>query len=685
MQLDTLFNPQSVAIIGANDEPASVGYALMKNILSGSAREVYPVTLGTAEVMGHAAYTSVSMIPRAVDLAVIAIRADIVPTVLEECAEKGIKNVVLISAGFKEMGADGAALEQTVADIAHKHDIALLGPNCLGVMNAQRDFNASFAVNSPKKGDIAFVSQSGALGTALLDWANQEGVGFSKFVSLGNEAVLTELDFMEYLVDDPKTKAVLLYLEQVADGARFMELAKRITAKKPLVVLRAGRSARGSTAVSSHTGSLAPSDKIFEAALRQVGAIPVETLRTLFALAKLFSLGNTKPLTSLAIVTNGGGPSVNTADLIEFSHSLSLVSFNESTKDALREVLPPMAAVNNPIDVIGDAGPDRYDGCLNILSKRKDIDAIITLVTPQMMTDPKGIAETLLTHTGGTPIIPVFMGGETVQEGKQTLINAGMTSFDSPTDVVEALDALANLHAKPVNEESTRGDTAHETPHTMMPLEDMRRILTDYDLPLAGVFARTPDEVAGALKKLGDGPYAMKAISQQLVHKSDMHAVHTELNDVETITATWEETVQHVAKHAPDATIDGMLLQNMVTGTECILGMKRDATFGPVIVFGLGGIFVEVLKDSSMRIAPVSKDDALAQIKEIQGLPLLMGARGAEPVNLEALAAAIASLSHLALDFPDIQEIDLNPVFATAMGVEVVDARLMVRNEKQEQ
>ena len=447
MQLDTLFNPRSVAVIGASNDPSKVGYALMKNILDGGDREVYPVTLSETQVLGRATSTNIKMVPGDVDLAVIAVRADIVATVLKECAEKGVKTAIVISAGFKEVGDAGKALEDGIRAVAEEHGITLLGPNCLGVMNAQADWNASFAVSKPKAGNIAFVSQSGALGTALLDWANREGVGFSKFVSLGNEASLTELEFLEYLADDPDTSAVLLYVEEIRDGKRFIENAKRLTAKKPLVVLRAGTSARGSAAVASHTGSLAPSNKIFEAVLRDVGAISVTSLRTFFSLAKLFQLGYTNPLQRLVILTNGGGPSVNTADLIENSVSLSLATLGDETQAALRTVLPPMAAVRNPIDVIGDAGADRYDNALSALAELDDVDAIIALVTPQMMTDPVKIAEALLKHREEKPILPVFMGGTTVAAGAGLLRQSGVVSFDSPTDVVDALDALAH-HAK---------------------------------------------------------------------------------------------------------------------------------------------------------------------------------------------------------------------------------------------
>lgn len=678
MQLDTLFNPRSVAVIGASNDPTKVGYALMKNIMDGGTREVYPVTLSEPQVLGRAASTSISMVQGDVDLAIIAVRADVVATVLKECADKGVKNAVVISAGFKEVGDAGKKLEEDIATVAREYGITLLGPNCLGVMNAQADWNASFAVSKPKPGNVAFVSQSGALGTALLDWANREGVGFSKFVSLGNEASLTELDFLEYLTVDPDTAAVLLYVEEVRDGARFIELATRLAEKKPLVVLRAGTSKRGSAAVTSHTGSLAPSDAIFGAALRKAGAIPVTSLRTFFSLAKLFQLGYTEPLQRLVILTNGGGPSVNTADLIEHSASLSLANLADDTQAALRAVLPPMAAVKNPIDVIGDAGADRYDNSLATLVNLSDVDAVIALITPQMMTDPVKIAEALLKHRDAKPIIPVFMGGSTVAAGAALLRQEGMVSFDSPTDVVDALDALARGKDKVEEEQTDANVEALPLPELeMFGFEEMRTMLDDYDVHLEGVYVSTEDEIEDALKKLGDGPYAMKAVSRQLVHKSDLNAVQTNLVDADAVRGAWKDIMKRVGKHTEDAVVDGMLIQRMEAGVECIIGVKRDPIFGPVVVFGLGGIYVEILKDASMRMAPVSKDEALSQIREIRGFPLLSGARGQEPADIAALAITISSLSHLVLDYPDVEEIDLNPVFATPKGVAVVDARIM--------
>lgn len=676
--LHTLFNPNKVAVIGATSDETKVGYALMKNILSGSAREVYPITLSETEVLGHVAYTSVKSVPGEIDLAVIAVRADIVASILEECAEKGIKTAVVISAGFKEAGESGKKLEEEIAQVAAQHDITLLGPNCLGIMNAHANWNASFAVNSPRKGGIAFVSQSGALGTALLDWSNKEGVGFSKFVSLGNEASLTELEFLEYLIDDEDTKAVMLYLEKVTDGPRFLELARRLAEKKPLVVLRAGRSARGSAAVASHTGSLAPSDKVFGAALAQVGAICVDSLRTLFSLSKLFELGiTTNDVQRIAVVTNGGGPSVNTADLIDLSSSLSLVSFGDEVKTALRTVLPPMAAVGNPIDVIGDAGPSRFSDVLQTLTGLDEIDVIIAIVTPQMMTDPQGIAEVLAQKHSKKAIIPVFMGGDTMQRGVETLLEKNMVSFNSPTDVVEALEALARHSKKILDPIAPKPRLS--THLSMLPLHEMKTILGDYDLKIEGVFVENREAVLDALNELGAGPYAMKAISSALVHKSDLQAVKLHLANAEALLHAWDDIEAYVGNHTEGAVIDGMLIQPIVKGVECIVGMKRDPIFGPTIVFGLGGIFVEILKDSSIRIAPVTEEEALKQIQEIHGLPLLTGARGSTPVDLPALARVIASLSRLSLNRPEIEEVDFNPVFATPSGTHIVDARIMVK------
>lgn len=679
MNLESLFNPRSVAVIGASSDPSKVGYALLKNIVDGDpTRDVYPITLNAKEILGKKAFTSIMEVPEEVDLAVIAVRADIVPKVLHDCAHAGITAAVIISAGFKEVGEAGAKLEAELRETAAEHGIALVGPNCLGVMDAHADWNASFAVEKPLPGRISFVSQSGALGTALLDWANREGVGFAKFVSLGNEAALTELAFLDYLAKDTETGAVLLYAEHIEDGPSFMKAVRALTRRKPLVVLQAGTSKRGSSAVSSHTGSLAPESAVFETALRQSGAIPVKNLRELFSFAKLFHDGFTTPVRNLVILTNGGGPSVNTADVLENAGGLSLTTFSEETKTSLREVLPPMAAVGNPIDVIGDAGPERYHECLKVLTKLPEVDAILALVTPQMMTNAEEITRVLLAHRGIKPIIPCLMGGAAVEQGVAVLREARIANFEFPSDAIQAFAGLAHTESfKKVIEAPAQQDSG-TTNLRMLHIDEMQTLLSAYNIRAEGEFVREGTELAGALGRLGAGPYAIKAISQELVHKSDLKAVQLHLESKQDLERAWAQIYQYVQAHSPGAVIDGMLVQRMIKGTEIIIGMKRDRTFGPVIVVGIGGIFVEILKDASMRIAPITKEEALVQIHELKSIALLTGARGTEPANLQALANIVVALSTLSMEHPEVLEVDCNPVFATPTGAHIVDVRIMV-------
>lgn len=675
--MHALFEPRAVAVVGAHAEPGHVGYALMQNLLEGAhGRTIIPVTDRFPEVLGIRTVASLAEIEGEVDLAVIAVASAKVPDVLRACGAKKVRSAIVISAGFKEVGEEGAAMERELAAIAREFDIALLGPNCLGVLNAPRDLNASFSAGGPPAGHVAFVSQSGAIATALIDHARAEGVGYSKIVSLGNEALLTEIEMLEYLRDDDETHAILMYLEHVANGARFMELLSEITPKKPVVILRAGRSERGAGAVRSHTGSLAPDDAVFASAVAQAGAVSVETLRDLFNFAKLFHMGITYPVMRLAIVTNGGGPSVNTSDMIGFSSSLALVSFDDATKDALRLVLPPMAAVGNPIDVIGDAGSARYRDTLEIVTNISSVDAILVIVTPQMMTNMKEIAETIGEFATRKPLIPSFMGGEGVDDALPALANCGLINFEFPTDAVAVLDLLSRGRDKEASAHEVVA-SASLPALVQCDIETTRSLLSTYGLTLAGSFAKDTEGISAALLEVGAGPYALKAISRDVVHKSDAGAVAIGLPDEGAVRGAWNAIMTSITAKHPDATIEGMLLQRMTPGREVIIGMKRDATFGPVIVFGLGGIFVEILKDASTRIAPVSLEEARAQVRSIKAAKLLQGARGTAPVDEDALVTIIVALSRLALEHPEIEEIDLNPVMADEHGATIVDARFM--------
>jgi acetyltransferase len=680
MNFTALFNPRRIAVIGANAEEGHVGYALMQNLLADQReRQIIPVTEKFSEVFGIPTVPSVSAVSEEIDLVVIAVASDRVPVVLRECGAKGVPAAIVISAGFKEVGGEGLAREAELGAIAQEFGMVLVGPNCLGVINAVNGMNASFSAGGPRGGSIAFVSQSGAIATSLIDWSLAEGVGFSKIVSLGNEARLSEIEFLEYLRDDEETKAILMYLEHINDGPRFMQLLSEVTTKKPVVILRAGRSARGGKAVMSHTGSLAPDDAIFAAAVAQSGAIAVDTLRDVFSFARLFQMGITQPLRRLVIVTNGGGPSVNTADLIDLSHSLTLVQFDEETKESLRNVLPSMAAVGNPIDVIGDAGSKRYEDTLALLVDRQDIDGIIVIVTPQMMTNDTAIASSLLSFHARKPIIPTVMGGAARTRALSVLREAGMVNFAFPTDAVIALDLLAR--GAPKEEQAVTAPPATTPSLNMMGMEEVQQLLGAYGIPLSGVFVRERSLLAGAVATLPPGQFALKAISQAVVHKSDAGAVRIKLDGIEGVEHAWDEiTGSIMAKHS-SATIDGMIVQPMASGREVIIGMKRDRTFGPVVVFGLGGIFVEVLKDVSMRVAPLSREEALKQIDSIRSRALLSGVRGEAPVDKESLATILVAISHLSLEHPEILEIDLNPVMVGEHGSAIVDARFMLRAE----
>lgn len=673
MDLTRFFDPGVIAVIGASKDPAKVGHALLLNITRGTERKVFPINPKETEIMGLPCYPSVLATPEAIDLAVIAVPAVLVAGVLHECGEKKIPFAIVVSAGFKETGAEGKKLEDEIAAIAREHGIALLGPNCFGFADAISNLNTTFAADRPQKGTIAFLSQSGALGALMLNWANAIGVGFSKFVSLGNEAVLTEIELLEHLRDDENTRAILMYIEQVSDGERFVRTLKELQGKKPVAILRSGRSARGSAAARSHTGSLAPEDTVFKAACREGGAIVVDTLSEFLSLAKLFHMGLVRPVTRLAIVTNAGGPSIITADMVELSRSLSLVDLSEGVKAKLKSVLPPIASVLNPVDLIGDALASRYNDALEVLSADERIDAILAILTPQTMTQPEETARVVGVWRSRKPIIPIFIGGKAVEKGKTVLVQRGLVNFDMPDDAVRALDALAFGKKKEKKEIRTEHTAA---PSVMLGFDETRGLLKAYGLEAAGVFVRTKEGLGTVGEQL-HAPFAMKVVSRDVIHKTDAKGLAFGLKGKEDLERAWDTISRDVEAHVPGAVIDGFLVQEMARGKEVIIGMKRDAVFGPVIVFGLGGVFVEILKDASMRLAPIEEASARDMIQEIQAFPILAGARGERPVATAALVHIITAVSWLATEHPEITEFDLNPVIVDEERAIIADARFM--------
>jgi acetyltransferase len=510
----------------------------------------------------------------------------------------------------------------------------------------------------------------------MLDWSLDEGVGFSKFISLGNEASLSESDFLKHLKDDPDTDAILIYLEKVNEGSKLLDLLKSITPRKPVVILKAGVSSYGAAAIMSHTGSLAPESKVFEAAVKQSGALMVSSVRKFFNAAKLLSLGigTLDPIQRLVILTNGGGPSVIAADESGLSKSLSLVEFSESTKDELRKVLPKMASVRNPVDIIGDALAERYDKALDIICSVPEVDGVLVMLTPQMMTSAEETAKVLTKYKEKKKIMPVFIGGLSIQSGKAALIKEGLVNFVFSKDVITVLDIFANSASK-LRPDFDQKKSEFDREIKQMPFSQTVRILNDYGVGISGAFINRKEDLESSLRLLGDGSYAMKAISPAASHKTDAGTVRLNVSNSDEAGRVWEElwTNPNVIGQ-----VEGIAVQRMLKGREVIVGMKRDATFGPTILFGLGGVLAEAIKDTVLRVAPVEKEEALKMMHEIKGIKILEGMRGEPSVNFDLLADIIVNLSRLALEHPEIKEIDLNPVICSESEAVVVDARIMI-------
>ena len=693
--LDTLFSPKSIAVIGASNREGSVGRAAFTNILLNEyTGTVYPVNPKEHSISGVRAYPSVLDLPEPVDLAVVIVPASIVPTVVEESGKKGAKGLVIISAGFKEVGADGAELEQQVRAIAQKYSMRMIGPNCLGVINTDSSvqLNASFASGMPVEGSIAFASQSGALGEAVLDYASGENIGFSKFISMGNKADVNENDILEYLRTDPLTKVILLYLEDIVDGRKFVDTVTRVTEQKPIIAVKAGVSPEGAKAASSHTGALAGSDEAYNAILKQSGVIRVESIIDLFDYARAFAKQPLPKGNRVSIITNGGGPGIMATDA-SVRYGLQMAQFSDETKNRLRAGLPKEASVNNPIDLIGDAQADRYELALGSLSD-DNVDCGLVLLTPQAMVDLKKVAATIVSvgPKSGKTILASLLGLGDVTPAVGLLESNGVPNYSFPESAVRALAAMSEYknwidrprtHIKHFDVDLTRAKkivtSARQAGLTNLSQTDAMNLLTIYGLPTVKTeFAKTRQDAVLVARKIGL-PVAMKIVSPDVVHKIDIGAVKLDLNNDQEVGAAFDEIIKNVSAKAPGARIEGVLLQNYVTGgTETIIGIHRDPKFGPLLMFGLGGIYVEAYRDVSFRLAPIRELSATHMIQQIRGGKILAGFRGEPPRDVGAIAECIERLSQLAMDLEEVQELDVNPLLAFEKGCKAVDARVII-------
>lgn len=698
--LDAIFRPRSVAVIGASNRDGSVGNAIFKNILMGGYQGIlYPVNPKAASICSVHAYREIADIPEAVDLAVIIVPAPAVPAVLTACGKKGVRGAVVVSAGFKEIGPDGAALELKARDIARAYNMPMVGPNCLGVINTDPDIllNASFARHMPKRGNLSFVSQSGALCAGILDYARGRDIGFSKFISFGNKADVTELDLVNYLADDDSTDVILMYLETLTDGRSFIQATRDITGeikhRKPILAIKSGRTSQGAAAARSHTGSLAGSDAVYDAIFAQAGILRVDSVEELFDFAVGFSRQPLPKGNRFAIVTNAGGPGIMATDAA-IRHGLELAKLRPETLDALKAKLPPTANFSNPVDVIGDATSERYAAALSAVLADPGVDGVVLLLTPQSMTDIEATARTVgaLADEHDKPVLASFLGHTDVSAGIEILERYGIPNYQFPESAARSLAAMASyvrwLGRPRTTERKFQVDTAavktifarvRAEGRTFLPEAEALSVLAAYGFPmLQHGLATSPDEAAALLEKFG-GPVVLKIASPDVVHKVDVGGVILNISTPEEARAGYNKITNGVKQKLPSARLLGVEVQQMAAqGTEVILGISKDPAFGHIIMFGFGGTYVEVFKDVSFRLVPIRELGARNMIKSIRASKVFEGFRGAPPSDIDAVAECLERLSQLSSDFPEIDELDINPliVHARGQGASVADVRI---------
>ncbi len=695
--LQHFFNPSSVAVVGASQNPAKIGYDILNNIVRyGYSGDVYPINPTAKEILGYQAYPDLASVPSKIDVAVVAVPAGKVMDVLEQCGKKKVDSVVIITAGFKETGPQGARLEQELVTRSRELGIRVVGPNCLGIIDTASTLNASFAAGMPLAGHIGFFSQSGAMCVAILDWALGENVGFSRFVSLGNKMDISETEIMLSMGQDENTRVILGYLESIEDGPRFMKAARQVSKTKPIIIIKSGTTSAGAKAASSHTGALAGSDHAYRAAFKQSGIIRAESMRSLFGYAMAFASQPLPRGPSLAIITNSGGPGILAADACDRS-SLHLVPTKKETADRLREFLPPSASVYNPIDIIGDASHERYQKTLEVVLNDDLIHTILILLTPTAAVDAEAVARGIvsLAKNADKPIITVFMGERGVRGARKILQDHAIPSYDYPEDSITALDAMLSYRRwreKPERqyrhfEADTRrvreifASVVKQHRHDLIESE-AREILKAYRFRLPeGRIAKTTKGAVRAASEIGY-PVVMKIASPDVLHKSDMGGVRVGIENEAMVEEAFFDITSNIQLRQPEARILGVMVQEMVPqGKEVILGITRDMQFGPMIMFGLGGIYVEVLKDVAFRIAPLSVESADAMIRDIRSFPLLRGVRGEPPADIAAIRDALLRLSQMAIDFPEIIEADINPLLVRpeGLGAVAVDTRITIQ------
>jgi acetyltransferase len=697
--LDPLFLPQSVAVIGASERAGSVGRSVLWNLLSSPfGGTVFPVNAKRPNVLGIKAYPSVRDLPDKVDLVVLTTPADSVPGLIAESVELGIPAAIVISAGFREHGEHGQELERQIAQII-RGKMRLIGPNCLGVMNPIRGFNATFARSVARPGNVAFISQSGALCTAVLDWSLRENVGFSGFVSVGSMLDVNWGDLVDYFGSDPRTHSIVIYMESIGDAGSFLSAAREVSLTKPVIVIKAGRTAAAAKAAASHTGALTGSDEVFDAAFRRSGVLRVNSIADIFFMSDVLAKQPRPRGKRLCILTNAGGPGVLATDALVAGGG-ELAELSPETLKAFDEILPPQWSHNNPVDILGDAEPERYAKSLEIAAKDPSIDGMLVVLTPQDMTNPTQIAEKLKPYAKGLgkPVLASWMGGAEVAAGEQILNQAGIPTFQFPDSAVRAfnymwrysynLKGLYETPALPQHAEAEvqRGKAgqiiqqARQSGRTILTEYESKQLLKAYDIPTVDTrIAITEQEALQAAEEIGY-PVVLKLYSLAITHKTDVGGVQLNLRDGGAVKTAFQAIQQSVTEKVGAEHFQGVTVQPMVKldGYELIVGSSLDEQFGPVILFGTGGQLVEVFEDRALALPPLNSTLALRMMEQTKVLKALKGVRGRKPVDLSALEDLLVRFSQLVVEQPWIKEIDINPLLASPERIVALDARVVV-------
>lgn len=697
MTLDKFFNPQSVAIVGASQNKGKVGYEILASMVSaGYKGKIFPVNNKAETIEGLKCYPDLESIGEVPDLVIVVVPAKAVADVMRQCARIKTKSVIVITAGFKEVGKSGKELEQQVVQIAKQAGIRVIGPNCLGVIAPANRLNASFGGTLPLAGSIGYISQSGALLAAILDMANANSIGFSKLVSIGNKADVDELDIIEAFGADPDTKVIAGYLESITDGKTFVSEAHRISHDKPILLMKSGGTSAGAKAASSHTGSLAGGETAYECVFERAGIIRCSSIKSQFDFAQAFADQPLPKGQSVAVITNAGGPGIMAADAIE-RQGLTFAKLSDETKEKLAAKLPPAANLQNPIDVLGDALADRYEFAMDIVLDDPNVDIVLILLTPQAMTDATATAESIVkiaSRKKEKPIFACFLGASKVEEGIKILRGGKIPQYDSPENAVATIRVMMDyvkwcsrpkrvVKLFPVNRRKVENILER---HLRQGIKDVgetesKEILEAYGFVTPkGSIATTDEQAVNIAEQLGY-PVVLKIWSPDIVHKSDVGGVKVGLTSAKEVRDAFDLMMYRIPKKLPSANIMGVLVQEMCKkGKEVILGMNRDPRFGPLMMFGMGGVMVEVLQDVSFYLAPLTESEARQMLMNTKTYKILKGVRGEEGVDIEAIAEGLQRLSQLVTEFPEIQEMDINPYVVGPAGTTpiAVDARMRV-------